>query len=163
VHSYSPELGCWLLLVAARTAATNVKLAQPAAFAVAGRPLAKLTAGSAGLAIKLDEATEDTTTASAIEAKLSASLFLGSATEYRYWLAALVKRLARAGREPRLRALLDSLLGPPGGRQEGDTILGISKTVLLREVLPHVASNIALQRLYLEYNNQLKGSTDLFA
>jgi len=163
VHSYSTSLGCWLLLVPPRAAATNLRLPQPAAFA-ANQPLALLAAGSAGVTVKVDEGTEDTAVASAIETKLSSSLFLGSAAEYRYWLAALVKRLAKAGLEARLRALLDSLLGPPGAGAGtwSPEVLGVSKRALLAEVLPHVASNIALQRVYTEYSGQVAGTTDLF-
>ena len=69
--------------------------------------------------VQVDEATEDTNVASAIESRVASSLHLGSPTEYRYWLVALVKRLAKAGQETRLRALLDSLLGPPPRRPLG--------------------------------------------
>jgi len=165
VHSYSPGLGCWLLLQPTRTAATNVKLNQPAAFA-GTQPLAKLASTSSGVVIKVDEATEDTNVASAIESRVASSLHLGSPTEYRYWLVALVKRLAKAGQETRLRALLDSLLGPPSKAATWvPEVLGIKKRTLLVELLPHVASNMALQRLYSEYNTQMQGTTatDLFS
>merc|ERR1712055_1051880 len=151
VHSFSPGLGCWLLIQPTRTAATNVKLNQPAAFA-GTQPLAKLASTSSGVVIKVDEATEDTNVA--------------SPTEYRYWLVALVKRLAKAGQETRLRALLDSLLGPPSKAASWTPeVLGIKKRTLLVELLPHVASNMALQRLYSEYNTQMQGTdaTDLFS
>ena len=164
VHSYSPDLGCWLLLVSPRTQPTNVKLSQPPS--LAAQPLAQLAAGSLGCFVKVDESTENTNVASAIESKLSSSLFLGSPAEYRYWLASLVKRLAKAGLEDRLRSLLQELLGPPGGREGqgwSPQVLGISKRSLLAEVLPHVASNISLQRLYSEYKAQLAGSSDLFS
>lgn len=113
----------------------------------------------------MDEATEASTAASAIESKLCSALHLGSAPEYRYWLAALVRRLAKAGYETRLRALLDGLLGPPGSKEGGawsPRVLGLSKRSLLAEVLPHVGSNIALQRLYTEYKGQVAGGADLF-
>merc|ERR1740131_871343 len=86
VHTYSPGLGCWLQLVPARSSATNLKPPRPPPMHLATQPLALLTAP--GLNIKLDDTTE---------AKLSASLYLGSATEYRYWLGALVKSLAHQG------------------------------------------------------------------
>ena len=106
--------------------------------------------------------------ASAIESRVASSLHLGSPTEYRYWLVALVKRLAKAGQETRLRALLDSLLGPPSKTSSSSwtpEVLGIKKRTLLMELLPHVASNMALQRLYSEYNTQMQGTdaTDLFS
>merc|ERR1712083_191405 len=72
-----------------------------------------------------------------IEAKLSSSLYLGSAGEHRYWRGALVKQLARAGHETRLRILLDDLLGPPDGKETEmwkSRILGIEKRLILEEV-----------------------------
>ena len=101
-----------------------------------------------------------------IEAKLSSSAYLGSGPEYRYWLGALVKNLARAGLETRLRTIFDELLGPPDGKETATwkpEILGVDKRKLLEEILPHVAANIALQRLYTEYKGQLRTDTDLFS
>ena len=101
-----------------------------------------------------------------IEAKLSSSVYLGSGPEYRYWMGALVKNLARAGQETRLRTIFDDLLGPSDGKETSAwkaSILGIEKRQLLEEILPHVAANIALQRLYTEYKGQLRTSTDLFS
>ena len=128
----------------------------------ATHPLAQLSQASAGLQLKLDERTEAATTSSSIEAKLSSCLYLGSSAEYRYWLGALVKTLARAGQEARLRTIFDDLLGCGGGGSE-TSILGVDKRKLLEEVLPLVASNVSLQRLFTEYKGQMKGSTDLFS
>ena len=140
---------------------TNIKLPGPG-LSLGGQPLAQLSAASPGLALKLDERTEAATKSSSIEAKLSSCLYLGSSSEYRYWLGALVKNLARAGQEARLRTIFDDLLGPGGG-QEAGSILGVDKRRLLEEVLPHVGANMSLQRLYTEYKGQMKGSSDLFS
>jgi len=160
-HSFSSDLGCWLQLVPARNNITNLKLPTPAS-SLATHPLAQLSQASTGLSIKLDEKTEATTMASSIEAKLSSCLYLGSSSEYRYWLGALVKNLARAGQETRLRTIFDDLLGP-GSSSWSSSVLGVEKKVLLEEVLPHVATNMSLQRLYTEYKGQLKGNSDLFS
>ena len=141
---------------------TNIKLPGPAAASPATHPLAQLSQASAGLQLKLDERTEAATSSSSIEAKLSSCLYLGSSAEYRYWLGALVKTLARAGQEARLRTIFDDLLGGGGGGSE-TSILGVDKRKLLEEVLPLVASNVSLQRLFTEYKGQMKGSTDLFS
>jgi len=164
-HTLSSDLGCWLQLVPARNSPTNVKLCS-APTSVANQPLAQLSVNSTGLTTKLEEKTEISCMISNIEAKLSSSLYLGSAGEHRYWMGALVKQLARAGHETRLRILLDDLLGPPDGKETEkwkSRILGIEKRLILEEVLPYVASNMALQRLYTEYKGQIKGKTDLFA
>jgi len=165
VHTFSSCLGCWVQLVPARNTATNLKLATTPA-SIATQPLAQLSTTSQGLTMKLEEKAEISCTVSSIEAKLSSSLFLGSSGEYRYWLGLLVKNLAKGGHETRLRTILDDLLGPPD-RKETATwkadILGTEKKTILAEVLPYVATNMALQRLYTEYKGQVKDKTDLFA
>ena len=164
-HSFSTELGCWLQLVPARNSITNIRLPS-ASSTLASHPLAQLTTASTGLAIKLDEKLEVAAVTSNIEAKLSSCKYLSSGPEYRYWLGALVKNLARAGQETRLRTIFDELLGPPGGKETASwkpAVLGVDKRKLLEEILPHVAANLALQRLYTEYKGQLSSSTDLFS
>jgi len=165
VHSFSSSLGCWVQLVPARNTATNLKLATTPA-SIASQPLAQLSSTSQGLTMKLEEKAEISCTVSSIEAKLSSSLFLGSSGEYRYWLGLLVKNLAKGGHETRLRTILDDLLGPPDRKETANwkaDILGTEKKTILAEVLPYVATNMALQRLYTEYKGQVKDKTDLFA
>ena len=145
-----------------KVVSNTIKHCQNQASSLATHPLAQLSQASTGLSIKLDEKTEATTMASSIEAKLSSCLYLGSSSEYRYWLGALVKNLARAGQETRLRTIFDDLLGP-GSSSWSSSVLGVEKKVLLEEVLPHVATNMSLQRLYTEYKGQLKGNSDLFS
>jgi len=165
VHTFSADLGCWVQLVPARNSPTNLKLSSLPAN-IANQPLAKLSINSTGLVMKMDEKTEISCISSSIEAKMSSSLIIGSIVEYRYWLGALVKNLAKGGHEARLRTILDDLLGPPD-RKETEVwksqILGTDKKIILDEVLPNVATNMALQRLYSEYKGQLKEKTDLFS
>jgi len=164
VHTFSADLGCWIQLVPARNSPTNLKL-PTAPPSVAIQPLAQLSTSSTGLTMKLDEQTEISCITSSIETKLSSSLFLGSSAEYRYWLGALVKNLAKGGHEARLRAILNDLLGPPDRKETAtweSSILGTEKKTLLEEVLPYVATNMSLQRLYSEYKGQVKEKTDLF-
>lgn len=163
-HTFSSDLGCWLQLVPARNNATNLKLsATPSS--ISNQVLAQLSANSTGLTMKLEEKTEISCMIASIESKLSSSFFLGSGGEYRYWLGVLVKNLAKGGHEARIRTILDDLIGPSGGKETSSwksTILGVEKRTILEEVLPFVASNMALQRLYTEYKGQTKGSNDLF-
>ena len=151
--------------MAARNTISNIKLPSVTT-SLASHPLAQLSAASTGLNIKLDEKVEVATMSSNIEAKLSSSLYLGSGAEYRYWLGALVKNLSRAGQETRLRTIFDDLMGPSDGKETAawkPTKLGIDKRQILKEILPHVAANIGLQRLYTEYMGQLKTCSDLFS
>ncbi|CAG0901741.1 unnamed protein product [Darwinula stevensoni] len=66
------------------------------------------------------------------------------------------------GFEARIREICDELLGPAhtstssSHHQWESCILGMSKRSLLKEVLGMVTSNIALQRLFLEYTEQLE-------
>jgi len=164
VHTFSPDLGCWVQLVPARSCPTNLKLSTGPP-SISGQPLAQLSAGNSGLMLKLDEKTEISCITSSIESKLSSSLYIGSSGEYRYWLGALVKNLAKGGHEVRLRSILDDLLGPPDRKETATwkcSILGTEKKRLLEEVLPYVATNMSLQRLYTEYKGQVKEKTDLF-
>jgi len=119
---------------------------------------------------KLDATTAATWTVSVIETKISASLYLKSPQEYRYWLLRLVKALTSAGLETRLRAILNDLNATTprnGSIGSGSEALGLSRRTLMTAVLPIVAGNLALQRLYSEYRNTVElkssGSMDLFA
>ena len=67
--------------------------------------------------------------------------------------------------ENKLRETCDNLLGPvtqgrrstsSGATAWQDTTLGYKKRALLEEVLPLIASNLQLQRLYTEYKEQLE-------
>jgi len=164
-HSFSMDLGCWLQLVPSRNTVTNIKLPSGSSN-ISSHPLAQLSQASTGLVLKLDEKTEAATMTTSIEAKLSSCLYLGSPAEYRYWLGALVKNLARSGNETKLRNVFNDLLGPTDGKETeswSSKVLGLEKRRLLEEVLPHVATNMGLQRLFTEYKGQMKGGVDLFS
>ena len=159
------DLGCWLQLVPSRNTVTNIKLPSGSSN-ISSHPLAQLSQASTGLVLKLDEKTEAATMTTSIEAKLSSCLYLGSPAEYRYWLGALVKNLARSGNETKLRNVFNDLLGPTDGKETeswSSKVLGLEKRRLLEEVLPHVATNMGLQRLFTEYKGQMKGGVDLFS
>jgi len=166
-HTYSNDLGCWLQLTDSRAAlslSTAMSRGPPNTL-----PLAALTSQPTGMS-KLDATTAATWTVSVIETKISASLYLKSPQEYRYWLLRLVKALTSAGLETRLRAILNDLNATTprnGSIGSGSEALGLSRRTLMTAVLPIVAGNLALQRLYSEYRNTVElkssGSMDLFA
>ena len=119
----------------------------------ASLPLAALTANPAGMS-KLEASTASTWTLAVIESKLTASLYLRSPQEYKFWLLRLVKQLTARGDEVRLRSILDSLSTPTAkegslGRQ--GEVMGLKRKDLFGAALPLLASNLALQRLFSEY------------
>ncbi|KAF4523135.1 hypothetical protein B566_EDAN003150 [Ephemera danica] len=91
---------------------------------------------------------------------IASSRALESPRDYRLWLATLVRFLVHNGLEKRLRLILDELLGPAHAHSNlsknwEPNLMGFSKHELLRDALAVVASNLALQRIYTEYNDQL--------
>lgn len=106
---------------------------------------------------------QQSATAVHLENQLSSCVALGSGKEYYFWLTTYVRYLSQAGFEPRLREVCEELLGPPHrtiGAQDksvnwNPTILGHQKRNLLRELLPHIGTNIRLQRLFTEFREQL--------
>lgn len=96
-------------------------------------------------------------TLSFLDAQISASLQLRSSREYKFWLLTLAKYLATEGIEGRLKELCSQLLGPVGTlcHTWKQYVLGLDKRELLREILPTVATNLRLQRLFSEFKDQL--------
>ncbi|GAB6030239.1 hypothetical protein CHUAL_005915 [Chamberlinius hualienensis] len=96
-----------------------------------------------------------------IDNQLMAAASLHSAKEYRFWFLCLTRYLVQEGMEIRLRELCDLLLGTISSsnknkdKQTDCYVHGIHKHDLLREILPIIGSNLQLQRLYVEYQEQL--------
>ncbi|KAH9573919.1 hypothetical protein CY35_01G027300 [Sphagnum magellanicum] len=102
-----------------------------------------------------------------LEIQMTAAQALQSASEYRRFLLAYSRCLAREADEARLRELCEELLGPTyavdsscpaspcskhNKKQWNPEILGMKKRELLKsEVLPAMASNRAIQRLLNEF------------
>jgi len=95
------------------------------------------------------------------DSKLSAFVELNSPAEYRTWLLNKVKYMSRQGMEDRLRNLCEDLLGPvhhssSRGKNWQSTILSLKKNDLLQQALQIMATNVKLQRLCSELQQQLK-------
>ena len=89
-----------------------------------------------------------TTTISHLEHQLAAALVLESPVEYQHCLRAYTRKLASEADAHRLKELAYSLLGPPKGQSDWNPfVLDLSKHDLLRELLPIISQNRALQRL----------------
>ncbi|KAJ8673548.1 hypothetical protein QAD02_004810 [Eretmocerus hayati] len=103
-----------------------------------------------------------------MEQMTMASKVLGSSTEYNYWILASINLLSSHERfERRLRNILDDLLGPVHdsahlSKSWDPVILGLKKHELLEDALKIVAKELRWQRLYVEYNDQLKMLKDLY-
>lgn len=95
-----------------------------------------------------------------LENQLATAVTLKSSKEYKFWLLTYVRYLVQEVLEKRLREICEDLLGPVP-RSETDSvewqssILGLCKTDLLEEVLLIVGSNLKLQRMYSEFQEQL--------
>lgn len=97
--------------------------------------------------------------------KMSALAELNSPAEYRTWLMTKVKYMAQQGMEDRLRSLCEDLLGPvhrssQRGKNWQPTILTMKKNDLLHQVLQVMATNVKMQRLCTEFQQQLKMLTE---
>lgn len=93
--------------------------------------------------------------------RLSAE-YLKSPKEYEYWLMAEIRNLATNGDVEGLRMCFDWLRGRPthaiaeNDQKKSKVILGtLNKRDLLKSGLSIIKSNLQLQRLYTEYEDQL--------
>lgn len=94
-----------------------------------------------------------------LEQQMSAALALESDKEYKYWLMAYVSFLTEREDSEQLRYLCQDLLGVSHGysnHKKVETIIGMSKHELLKEVLVIVAGSRSTQRLFTEFHDQLQ-------
>lgn len=113
------------------------------------------------LNFKDDEGISELCSKSFLEQQMSAALALESDKEYKYWLMAYVSFLTEREDSDRLRYLCQELLGVSHGyssHKKVETILGMSKHELLKEVLVIVAGSRSTQRLFTEFHDQLQMS-----
>lgn len=126
-------------------------------------PLSVMQAYSSKYSSNLDfKNTEDISelcSKSFLEQQMSAALALESEKEYKYWLMAYVSFLTEKEDCKQLRCLCQDLLGVSHGyssHRKVETVLGMSKHKLLKEVLVIVAGSIGTQRLFTEFHDQLE-------
>lgn len=172
-YLFSKELGSWLLLTGSEDAVAQCSdhhASMPSA-ADEGKP-STLPLGSlqhnmfrvpqrAKSVFHAGPSLQQAGTLSFLDGQISASMALRSSTEYRFWTLTLARYLATEGLETRLKDLCTQFLGPIGGNSQSwePTILGLDKRGLLQEVLPFLASNLRLQRLFTEFKEQLDMAT----
>ncbi|KAG1654795.1 hypothetical protein FOA52_005730 [Chlamydomonas sp. UWO 241] len=112
----------------------------------AAGPGGTAAAGLAQLATNAGEALQRER--SQLEANIACCLALGSPAEYKRWLMTYVRKISADGDTARLREVLDELRDPfvhvgVGGSGGGDTVLGHSRALLVREVMREAARNKA--------------------
>ncbi|KAL4223056.1 hypothetical protein ACF0H5_016532 [Mactra antiquata] len=95
-----------------------------------------------------------------LENQVHISLQLKSSSEYKFWLQTYVRYLIKEGCEVRLREVCNDLLGPvirtKGSNSFQQSVLGMNKRQLLKEMLPYFSDNLkCFQRLYTEIQEQL--------
>jgi len=96
-----------------------------------------------------------------------AAEYLNSPKEYQYWLLAEIKQMAASGDTDGIRTTFDWLMGPVHGGTEVkpvdiQLIMGkLNKRDLLRSGLDSIRGNLNFQRIYTEYDDQLKSADEV--
>uniref|UniRef100_A0A182VNK0 Protein HIRA n=1 Tax=Anopheles merus TaxID=30066 RepID=A0A182VNK0_ANOME len=102
-----------------------------------------------------------------IENQIKICEMIASPAELKYWYSMLGFQLALNGSEEKIRQVLDDLLGAShnsldpcrtlaGDDADDRSVLGISKQLLMEDVLNHLKTQTKWQRIYTEYLDQLK-------
>ncbi|EDS35707.1 histone transcription regulator [Culex quinquefasciatus] len=79
---------------------------------------------------------------------------INSPDEFRFWHTMLGFQLATHGTEEKVRQILDGLFGT-AYRIDGET-MGFTKATLIRDILDQLKTQPKWQRIYTEYDDQLK-------
>ncbi|KAG0244912.1 HIR complex subunit [Actinomortierella wolfii] len=110
--------------------------------------------------LHVDAAVQGAVTLRHLENQVAAAQILNSPVEYKQWLRCYAQKLAEDGANARVEELCKYLMGPSysGGENSGwvPTVLGMQKRELLRDILPILSSNRALQRVVKEYATALE-------
>lgn len=172
-YSYDTSIGAWLQLIHAddllAVNSDHQSVAPSQDLLQAQGPLAQLQGQSSRFGrqstrlFRSNPGRQQSSTAVYLENQLSSCVALGSAKEYYHWLTTYIRYLSQAGFEARLREVCEELLGPPHrtiSHQDktsswNPSVLGYQKRSLLRQLLPHIGTNIRLQRLFTEFKEQL--------
>lgn len=168
-YTYSSDLGCWIILYDKQDVihhSSDHHSCTPPVLVDKPGPLASLASSSnrlgmqGGRIFSVDQSLQQVTTINHLESQMAASLSLQSGSEYKFWLQTYVRYLAKEGLETKIREVCDDLLGPvyksKGSSSWDSYILGMKKRELLHGILPNIGSNLQLQRLFTEYQEQLE-------
>lgn len=165
---FNAQLGVWLRLVDTYSwvqSASNYSSALsslPKQKDNGTMPLASLSYCNAPNAPKLQSVSGDTQRLASVthcQEQAVAALNLGSAHEYRFWYLKYMAHLAAGGMENigQIRGELSCLLRQARNEGQDNPILGkIEQNELLKNSLKIIAGNLELQRVYAEYDEQMK-------
>ncbi|KAF9974826.1 HIR complex subunit [Actinomortierella ambigua] len=116
--------------------------------------------GFAQQLLHVDSTVQGAVTLRHLESQVAAAQILHSPVEFKQWLRCYAQRLAEEGAQARVEELCKFLMGPSysGGENSGwvATVLGMPKRELLKDILPILSSNRALQRVIKEYATALE-------
>ncbi|KAL5017440.1 hypothetical protein ScPMuIL_007029 [Solemya velum] len=167
-YIFSMDLACWVLVHQKGSAVRNCSDHQsctPSNQSRLSGPLTSLlsreerSSFSANRVFQTSPHIRQVSTLSNLENQVASSLMMKSPTEYKFWLITYIRYLVQEGFESRLREVCEEFLGPvykTKNTQWQDNILGLQKRDLLQEILPFLGTNLKLQRLYTEYQEQLE-------
>ncbi|XP_022691460.1 protein HIRA-like isoform X2 [Varroa jacobsoni] len=117
--------------------------------------LLRSTASRTMSSLQANPSIQRSATLAFLESELNGARVLSSPSEFRFWALALVRFLASEGLEARLRLALDDIIAADGFHNETE-LSSVSARQMLADVLPVIAANLRLQRVYLEYKQRLE-------
>ena len=165
---FNEDLGVWLKLADTYSwvqSASNYSSAiasMPKQKDNSNMPLALLSYSNAPNAPKLQSVSRETQRLASVthcQEQAVAALNLGSAHEYRFWYLKYIEHLALGGMEniSQIRGELSCLLRQSRSLGANTKVLGtIEQQDLLKSSLKIVGGNLELQRVYAEYDEQMK-------
>ena len=140
-HMYHPAMGTWVQLTNPNErckftsllggGSQNDRLGPLATFQQISQPI--MTTSNAMSSMQF------------LEHQIKRAELLNSSNEYLHWMLTYVSSLASDGKEDRLREVCYSIIN-----SHQKAYVGFSKSVLMDKILPTIASNATLQRLYSE-------------
>ncbi|OQR72690.1 protein HIRA-like [Tropilaelaps mercedesae] len=117
--------------------------------------LLRSTAGRTMSALQANPSIRPPATLAFLEGELNGARVLSSPKEFHFWALALVRFLAAEGLEGRLRLALDDIIAADGLQTDTD-VSSVNARQMLADVLPVIAGNLRLQRVYLEYKQRFE-------
>lgn len=168
--TYDESLGSWLCLT---DTSSSIQSCSSYATAAANLPpeTASLPLASLGyltpnqlprLQNTIPDETKALATVTHCRNQRLAAEYLNSPKEYQYWLLAEVKQMAASMDTEGIRTTFDWLMGPVHSSSAQETAFGgLKKRYLLRAALDSIKGNLNLQRLYIEYHDQLNSANEV--
>ncbi|KAM3174360.1 hypothetical protein ACTXT7_010709 [Hymenolepis weldensis] len=97
------------------------------------------------------------------DAQIQVAEMFGSAAEFKFWLSRWFQQLVIESDERRIRQVCLDFIGPVSSALNTSwesTIKGLSKRSLMKQLFPHFAMNLGMQRLYVEMKELFDNTED---